>query len=381
LSYVITAVLVSFNTFFAFGKKHFKFMAFMLLLFMWILFWANTMNPDYFNYMRLYSDIQSGSPVYVENGKDIGFRIIIKLGIALGLSYEFFLSLIVIFAFLLIHSTVKQFCKNYNYVYLLYFIFPFFLDVVQIRNFLFMALFVYATKFLIDNSKKSKIKYVIIISLASLIHIIGILYLPMVLIGVKKKNYLIRGIVLFSVLTSLIIVVNDKQIPYIGKLLIDNERLFSWISIRTNWGFLLFWLMQTLSFLIMYYSLSTIKKNIIGSTGTEVKSVRSKEINAIQTDKDIIFVQLVYWINLIAFIYFPFYIIASTFTRLLRNILLLNYVSFAIVSGRIKKRDKRLIFNMLVAIYVLFFFLIELYIPYSEVILDAILQNNSVFSL
>jgi hypothetical protein len=372
MTYIILSILIYINFIFVHIKKHGKIFAFILLLFMWILFWANTKNPDYFNYVELYNSIQYGAPVFGEGDVEVGYRLLMKLGVVIGLNYELFLSILIFFSYLLIHITVKKFNFNYNYVYLLYLFFPFFLDVVQIRNFLATSIFIFSAKYLYENTVKSRVIYVILIIAASTIHFSSILYLPMLLINLRRKNRRVQAIAIFSILSSIIVLLNNKQIPYINEivsLMSSNDRVFDYLELHTNWGFLLYWFIQIVSFLMMFYSRKLIRKNINSVIHTE---------NANSIEKAVLFVELVYMINLIAFIYLPLYTIASTFTRLMRNILILNYISFAIVNGLLKRRDQRIMFNILVFIYVLFRFLVELYLPYTENIMDTILRNNLI---
>ena len=361
MTYVISGILLFLNIIFTFIKTCGKRVALLLLLFMWLLYWSNTLNPDYYNYLRMYNSIQAGAPIFNELRSEFGYRILMKIATYFNFSFTVFLAVLTACSYLLIHSTVKKYCKNYNYVYSLYFIFPFFLDVVQIRNFVAMSIFIFAVRYLLKNSFKSKLKYIILILLASSIHYSAALYLPMILINVKRKNLLVRGIVLFSILGSIMILINDKQIPLIPSLIssiFPSDKILEWFRSKTNLGFLLFWFMQMLSFLVLYFTKSLIKK-------------KNKFPNA---KEEILFVELTYWINLLAFIYLPFYLLESTFTRLMRNIISLNYISFAIVNDNL--RNKKILFNIIIVFYVLFFSVIELYIPYKDNVVNAILKYN-----
>lgn len=374
MAFFISAFLLFLNGLLSYFKKNAKFIAFILVMFMWILFWSNTTNPDYHNYLRHYTSMQAGSQIFDGSGNEFGYRALMKIAIHLRFSFETFLLIVVALSFALIHSTVKRYSGNYNYVYCLYFIFPFFLDVVQVRNFIAMSIFIYSVKYLIDDSIKSKVKYVFLILTASTIHYTAILYLPMLLIKTNKKNYLIRGIVLFSLISSLIILGNNKQIPYIDhivRLIFDSDKVLSWTGKTTNYGFILFWAMQTMSFFVAFNAKYLIKDYINNNDNNSFTE------NQIMSEKNkILFVNLVYWINLLAFIYFPFYLLASTFTRLMRNILMLNYISCSIVHGRLKRGNKRMLFNVIIFSYVMFFFVVELYLPYKDLVIYEILRNN-----
>lgn len=377
--YFLSGILIFLNFVYTFGKKHKKFVAFILMLFAWILFWGNTMNPDYENYVRNYLTIKYSAGVFAGNNTQIGFAVLVKLATLIGLSYEWFLAVVVLWAYLLIHSTVSKFSNNYNYIYLLYFIFPFFLDVVQIKNFLAMAIFIYAIKYLLDESIKSKIKYCLLIVVSGTIHYAALLYLPMVLINVKKKNKLTRAIVSFAIIGSLFILLNGKKIPFINDfvtIMFNSEKILNWVDSKTRFGFILFWLLQTISFLMAKYSRKIFIRNTseVTLSNETLTKKNCKDVN----EKGLMFVNLIYWINIMAFLYFPLYILASTFTRLMRNIIFLNYISFSITNQVIRRRNEKTLFNIIIGVYVLVFFLVQM-VPYIDTIIKTVLNNNLIF--
>lgn len=358
MTYLLTIVLCTINMIYSFCKKHNKIMAFLLMSFAWVLYWGNTSNPDY----EVYSQIYYSNANAITNNMEIGYISLIKTANFIGLSYEFFLLIISLFGFLLIHSTVKKYTENYNYIYILYFIFPYFFDIVQIRNFLIMAIFIYSTKYIFSNSR---IKYCIIILLAGLIHISAFLYLPMLLIQVKKKNNLIRLIVFFSFIFSLIIITNNKNIPLLNEiiLLLKINKINYYLTTKTNYGFILFWILQILSFIVIYISKRVYRK------------YESKEFIS-NNNRNII--NVIYWINIIAFIYFPIYLINVNFTRLMRNIVPLNYLAIIITNEEINDRCEKIIYNLFVFIYVLTMFLSQM-LQYKDTIIKTVLENNIIF--
>lgn len=88
-------------------KKHDKTIAMFILLFMWLFFWGNTMNPDYGAYSSLYTKIQNGVPMLGKTSMEPGFILMMKLSSLLGLNYRGFLILTTLCCYLLIHSTIK----------------------------------------------------------------------------------------------------------------------------------------------------------------------------------------------------------------------------------------------------------------------------------
>jgi len=76
----------------------------------------------------------------------------------------------------------------------------------------------------------------------------------------------------------------------------------------------------------------------------------------------------------------PLLILNVNFTRIIRNILLLNYITFSIVSSTIRDRDIKLLYNISTIIYALSFFVI-LVIPQKEDIILSVICNNIIYSI
>jgi hypothetical protein len=381
MTYVLSFLLIINNLIIVLWKRHIKLFGCLLLLFMWVLFWANNFNPDYNNYVKAYDDVQSGITLFGDNRMEIGYMLLMKAGSLLGLSYDFFLAVITAFSFLLIHSTVRRYSMNYNFVYLLYFAIPFFMDVIQVRNFIIMSILIYSSRFLQENTRRAKFKYIFLMLLAATIHISALFYLPMVIIHIGGKNRFLRGAVGFILILSLVILANGKQIPFFGAIsgmLADSMKIVEWLNTRTNWGFLIYWFLQASSFFMTWYANRIIR--IIKKPNAEIMIALSSQLSRKLHYPDLFaYVELVYWMNTLAFIFFPLYIFASTFTRLMRNLLLLNYISFGITYAVMPKNSRRGLYFLLIVVYVGLFFYLEQCYPYKESILGIIMNNNMLF--
>lgn len=353
---ILSVLLLFFNLMYSFGKRHIKVTAFSLLLFAWVLFWGSTINPDYRAYSLIY---QSNAEIPTES-MEIGYILLIKIGNLLGLNYQMFLLFISLFSFSIMHNTIRKYTDNLNFVYSLYFLFPFFLDVVQIRNFVMMAIFIFSTRYLLSNEK---LKYCLSILIASTIHITAFAYMPMVFINIKHKNILARWLVILSLAISVVILLNNKQIPFLNYLTIGTgiDKLESYFETKTRYGFLIFWGLQILSYAMMFITKKLYKK------------YDKKEI----CDQGR-YIELVYWINILSFVFFPLYLINSNFTRLMRNNILLNYVAFAITTSIIPKSKEKVIYVLFIFLYISILFWSMLSSDW-EIIVKTILNNNLVF--
>ena len=373
-AHAFTGLLNFLQFLFAFMKKHDKAIAMFILLFMWLFFWGNTMNPDYGAYSNLYSKIQNGVPTLRNTGMEPGFIIMMKLSSLFGLNYRGFLILISLCCYLLIHSTIKLYCKNYSYVYLLYLVYPYFIDVIQIRNFIAMSILIYSVRFLMNDGLYATIKYIVLLLIATSIHRMFIVYLPMILIKPKNKNTFIYYLAICSILFSIIFLLNDKNVPILGPYIenfigrISNGRYLVYLESKTNWGWILFCYLQVSSFVMIVLS-----KILYERYTTNI-------LNPSHYDNIIKFITLMYYVNLFLFIYMPFLILNVNCTRIIRNILILNYMAFSIVSGIIKDRDVKILYNLSAITYALSYFVI-LVIPQKEDIILSVIYNNIIYSI
>lgn len=226
-----------------------------------------------------------------------------------------------------------------------------------------MSIIIYSIRYLIQDSKYSNLKYLSWNIVAIFIHSSAILYLPLVFIN-KNNKKLIKAVVLFSFLFSIIIFFNGNEIPFIQdiiRLFSDNEYILSWFDKKTEYGFFLFWGMHFFSFFMTSISRRIVLKNTVNLESTDVK-----------------FVNLVYWISVIGFIWFPFYMVSIEFTRLMRNLFLLNYISFTIANKAlsVSRIESKVFYNIFIFAYTLCFFIIQIYTPHFEDVVLRILENN-----
>lgn len=360
MAYFLSVGLFLLNIIFAKSKRYSNKLGIIFIIFMWVLFWSNTNNPDFFVYKAIYQNNAN----FTTQSLELGFILLVKLGNFIGASYHVFLMLITFVCFYLIHSTLKKITKELNLVYAMYFIFPFFFDVIQLRNFIVMSILIYSTKYLLNNNK---VKYIIAILIASSFQIIAIAYLPFVIINVRKRfsKSLIRFLAIASIFLSVIILINSKQIPFLTHILefMNVSKLEIYFNSKTSYGFLLFWGLQILSYSMMWLTNKLFKKyNLVN----------------IDDGRKTNFIQLIYYFNLISFIFLPLFLLNSNFIRLIRNILILNYTSIAITYRSIDDRFEKMAYLIFIIIYVLLFWGVLL-LPSWDNIVIQILDNNMFF--
>ncbi|MGY6213107.1 EpsG family protein [Cytobacillus firmus] len=304
----------------------------MFILLLCIIMGANTVNPDIYAYTVTYDPNREGT--------DYGYMLLVKFFNLLGFEYTGFRMITSIFGILLIHQTVKKLIRNHSPFYLLYFIYPFFIDIVQVRNFLVMALFIYSIPFLLSNKRLDIVKYIILTLLASTIQLTAIVYLPIVFLIRIRKNVFIRSILIITIILLVIVALNRPLLNSLSTLIIStlgeyDTRVLDYSHIQTNFGFLLFWFLQTINFLLVFWANRIFLRNDISKSDNELSNLL--KTNTINKK----FMILTLWINIFAFVFLPFYVFQATFSRFMRNIVPLNIIAFLVTEQLLKKKGKR----------------------------------------
>ena len=175
-------------------RKNEIFLFVCILLFMWILMAYNTSSADIGYYSNMFNRIKAGVTYHAVEG---GFYFLCKLAVLLGMEYSCFLKLYSAVALLLIASTVIKYAKKPWLVLIVYFCYPFILDIAQIRHFMAVAIFTYAIRYLEKFSRKNMVFYCILILIATTQHVLAFGFLIFLLAYISDKKKIIKISILF----------------------------------------------------------------------------------------------------------------------------------------------------------------------------------------
>lgn len=380
MSIIIYVFIILLNVVFAFRKRHSKKIALLSLIIILFLMAGSGPNyigqNDYINYKIIYENIGSNTKS-ISDDLFIGFNLLMKIGSLFNISFFYYRFIIIAFClFLIYYFIIKKYAYNYNYVILFYMLYPMIIDSEQFKNFIAFTLLFVGISFLLKNSFKGRIYFVLFLFLATSIHIAFILYLPLILINRTHKNKLIFLIFLFFIFLTALIIINDNQIPFMRLLIknIENKRIIYYLKSNTNLGFLIPF---TLNFVNM--GLVFLSRKIIVKKGN--KRLYPNKVSIINNDryqsKDYIFVDMIFWINIVSIIYFPLYIKSLIFYRLSRNLIILNIVVYSIASKSIRQKVNKCIFNLFVFMSILLWFYLDLTVttPIERVLIPFFLRN------
>ncbi len=340
-------------------KTFFSFFIFILILVsLWVLAGWNTNNYDYDNYSRRYGYILDGG--FNPLALDFGYDFIEYISGLCGLTYQQFRIWIYGICLLVIGSLVWKWSIHPIMVLLFYVCFHFLRDVVETRNFI-ASIFILLT---IGYYGRSKPKYFIIIFLillSSSVHMSFILYLPFVLIDLKRMHYWW----LFAI---------GSILSFFARKFLGDSLLFlafegfdhkvdRFLSDSTSFAFIA----SACSALgngicVSYFHNKVMKANL-----------NNISINHVSVNQ---YSWIMYNMNALTCLLLIFTPINSAFyTRLFGDILILNVIYFTNVINWIKNGKELMIIILIV--YALYFIVLDNIHPFMEH-LNYVMNNNSL---
>ena len=163
----------------------------MVLSMTFLLMGTNFINADYFNYEAMYNaavyaDMEDVlSPVramFLGMARDPGYALLNYIGNIVGLDYSMFRLITSCFYLLLLYQFIIKYKVNTSLVLVLYLIYPFLMDIIQVRNFFIESLLICAMYLYIKNpGVRGKWEYVIFLLIAGMFHSFAFLYIPFIL--------------------------------------------------------------------------------------------------------------------------------------------------------------------------------------------------------
>lgn len=360
-------------------KKESKIIFFAFLVYLWILFAWNIGSADYYTYSYYY--VQSvNEPLFTGVfGVEPGFQLFAKFANLLGLNYNGFLCIYSAAGLLLIASTIVKFTKKFNMVLVLYFIFPFCLDVVQIRSFMAMAIMIFAVRFLAQNGNINIIKYVLMIFIAALFHNAAIAYLVLLLVRIRDKRKLfwttcfLVGIVCVIVWLTAIFEINISVI----------ERRQDYFVTRTSFA--------TNLMIICLFAFGAAIAILIQKFILRQRSLASTEAAKLSLDRDImemsstqiLFADVIVKINIVIWIILPLVVFSTEFMRIYRGILPLTYIAISYIAiTKIRPNTKlvRVATEVAFVAFVLLMFWFWIYYGLANQAFYPIFEENALFN-
>lgn len=277
-----------------------------------IIMGGSTNNPDYEIYHSMY--------LRGDQYKAPGFQFLIQISKQLGLDYSQFRLLVAAIGYILIYISVRRMTDNPYCFWIMYLIYPFCFDAVQLRNFLAMSLLVFATHFLVDksNTTRGTVFFLMLTIIASTIQVIAIAYLPVVIIRKYKSSPLYKAIIILAIILSILIGLNKGLSLHIisrygSVLLNDQTGGANYLQINNQNGWIINWFEQFANYGIIYLASLYCKNN-------------QHFLNVSIRQKAIQYIDLVKEINMYCFLFLPMFSLDENYTRIIRNVMVINLI-------------------------------------------------------
>ena len=179
------------------------------------------------------------------------------------MSFFMFRAIILSFGFFLIFYTIVKRSKRPDIFSYLYLIFPFALDVVQIRNFIVMALLIYAFPYLIEGSVKGRLKFAIAVLVGAGFHYVAFIYLPLAVIDLVfgiKRSLKMQISIFIVIVGALLYLVNNYALEFQALIFENYSEMDTRIEGVTNqevgeYGYLMYWLFHISAAFFTYFAI------------------------------------------------------------------------------------------------------------------------------
>ena len=304
-------------------------------------------NADYYSYTLIYDYY---TPQGLGNSQivDFGFVALCKLFYSFGCSFVVFRGIYVGVACFNMYKSIQYFTDNSKVPIILYLLFPFALDVVQMRYMFSLSIVIYSLRFL----KEGKItKYIIGVIIASTQQLVTVLYLLLIITVLENKKAVKLVKIVFAAELVSFLALSSLLNGFIQDYLLHYNTYLSYSQYSIKLALLYF----VMSISLIYLTKAQYSKN---------------------TNND-----FVTNIILVSILFVPFIFIDENFTRLYRGMIPFVYIGLE-KSKRIfyKKSD-----NLFVAVlYCIVMFYIHLS-PHNayhwEHVFLALFTNNYFWNL
>lgn len=320
------------------------------IVILYILSAFNFQNQDYLNYFNTYKN-----PLGAKHS-EVLFKYIMFFFKKIGFDYSGFLVVIFAFEFLVLYFFIKK--HKINIFYLLIFtMYPFFLDVVQVRHFLAQVILLLCI-FSVSTYKKN-IGYII----CSLIQGGFIFFVPLILWKKLKVN--LRKIIIILILETIIIAFFIEKILLLLSKLVNNHfsrKILIYLEAFKTRNLMgtrhYYFIIAIMISIFVLYSISLAKNN-----------KKNKNLKKILNLKNF----YTYYILIIPFMLFDS-VVADRILRILffTSIFTIGYIENFLIRHKY-------FFRMSVLLFMLAILIVAVFVKNYEEIVEIILQNNYLF--
>lgn len=342
-----------------------------------IIFCFSYHNADYIVYEDLYHALKKTTNYSLEAldifplvgylRTDYGYVFITKVFYDLGFSYFDYRVITIGVFFVVIFLISKRIVDFPIFVLLLYFIYPAFVDVVQIRNWYVEIFLLAGIYWMASGEKYRNLVFVLFIILAATIHVAALVYLPFVLfLYIREYKY---GNGLLSIMCCVGILS-----PLWANLIIAQVPFFLDLAISSNIGGMNY-LTDPIG---VRHFVAYVAVMVMCGTMYFIKKQYEKGVLSLDNIKKR-YIYLVYDISVYFLVLSPLYSLSKELGRVPRNAVLLFYIALAIYITNIKSTHTKTVIVVLSVIFAAAYGYVDFYMSVGAAEVHKILQNNIVF--
>lgn len=303
-------------------KNENKLYAFAILLVWFLLVFVNDDYVDWNTYQGIFN-----RSTYLYYTKDIGFGVLCYILKSLGFEAVSLRIVIYTIGLLLLDRALRMVNVNKLLFLAFYCFYPVPSDAMHLRTCIVSYILIYALISYIKD--KNWFKYVLLIAIATLFHKMAVLYIPFVLINrVEKNNKFTKAFLAFVGISVILVGWNRSFISRLSGTLVDISESVEMGNITNSIGagikngWIIDWILQLSFFAIIYFIRYYFKKTYPNDRHP---------------------IECIFWINVIALIFLPFYFISFDYFRLFRNMLAVEYMAFCMYIQEFPMKGIRII--------------------------------------
>ncbi len=340
---------------------------FLIISYFVIISGFNLTNLDNTIYYNIF--VESKSAFFT---KDLGYGLLLAFAHSLNLDYKTFRLFEYLIAFVLIHISLKKLIKNEEVFFLVYFIYPFFLDIIETRNFLAVSLLLFSLPYFLSSKKERKLLFLIIYLFSCLVHKIMFIYIPcffFVNSTMLSKKKLI--VFLFIALSFGFLGLDRQGFSILLSYLSHSLSLLTITGVSRNLSVLLNngWVVNyAITYCMFFGSLLLISD---ANTLFLLKKLSKKSLK---------FCNLAFALSFYSCLFLPFYAISSDFMRVVRNVLPLLIIEICLLgkSHSLINKNSKIVWGFILVFSSQIISIASIFYPNQQVawIFDSIINNT-----
>lgn len=360
--YVMSALLSLFGVI----RSRSRIIFFLMSILLIFLLGGSLYNSDRLAYEQYYYGLKTGTSFLKF---EIGFELLCRIALFFGFSFQILLFIIAIAGMVLIGVTIKKFTPNITVVLVLYLIYPFILETVQIRNFIAASIIIFAFQYIVAYEKNFK-KYFILVIIASLFHTSALIYFAAYLIQVRNTKKMFYTVLLITILS---IILFPLMVDVLS-LFTTSEKVIAYTTTSTSYltKFVIL-IYFAISLLLVKYSIKIVEANDARIKG----DLRIKNVSTYQRSRTIkpLDTAAIMKINIMCMMVMCFLLNNLNFIRVYRNVFLLNYILFSICMVLLSK-DKKVFYFLAILIYTIITCILFTVLAYASDVIKPFFENN-----